>query len=108
MPAHWDHLQRMSALVYNRCMPKTDVITVRVSPDTKRRLEVLAEVTERTQSWLTESALQNYLNDQEWQVQRIQEGIAAADRGEYVEHERVLAWMESWGKDEEQAMPEPR
>jgi RHH-type rel operon transcriptional repressor/antitoxin RelB len=89
-------------------MPKSDVITVRVSPDTKRRLEALAQVTERTQSWLAESALKNYLEDQEWQVQRIQEGIAAADRGEFVEHECVMEWVDSWGTGQEKPMPEPQ
>lgn len=79
-----------------------------VSPETKRRLEALAQATERTQSWLAEAALQNYLDSEGWQVRRIQEGVAAADRGEVIENERVLEWAESWGTDHEKLMPEPR
>ena len=89
-------------------MAKSDVITIRVSPNMKLRLEALAKATERTQSWLAEAALNSYLEDQEWQIRRIQDGIAAADRGELVEHERVMEWMESWGSDHEKPMPEPQ
>ena len=89
-------------------MAKSDVITIRVSPDMKLRLEALARATERTQSWLAEAALNSYLENQEWQVQRIQDGIAAADRGELIEHERVMEWMETWGSDREKPMPEPQ
>ena len=89
-------------------MAKSDVITIRVSPETKLRLEALAKVTERTQSWLAEAALNSYLENQEWQVQRIQDGIAAADRGEFGEHKRVMEWIETWGPGDEKPMPEPR
>lgn len=89
-------------------MARSDVITVRIDPDTKRRLEQLSEATDRTQSWIAEAALKAYLKEQEWQVARIREGVEAADRGELVDHDRVVEWMNSWGTDHETEMPEPQ
>ena len=88
-------------------MAKTEVITVRVSPETKRRLEELSLATERPQSWLAEAAIQHYLDDQEWQIRRIQEGIAEADAGRLIDEERVLDWVASWGSGREKSMPQP-
>ena len=50
--------------------------------------------------------LRNYLELQAWQVAAIKEGIAAADRGEVVDHAEVKAWLESWGTERE--LPPPR
>jgi predicted transcriptional regulator len=88
-------------------VPRNDVVTIRVSPETKRRLEALDKATDRMQSWPAEAALESWLDDQEWQVQRIQDGITAADRGEVVDHERVMEWVESWGSAHEKPRPDP-
>ena len=57
--------------MYNAYVPRNDVVTIRVSPETKRRLEALAKATDRTPSWLAEAALEYWLDDREWQIQRI-------------------------------------
>ena len=88
-------------------MPKSEVITVRVSPETKRRLEALSQATERPQSWLAEAAIQHYLDDQEWQIRRIQEGIAEAAAGRVIDEERIFAWVSSWGTRDEKPTPQP-
>lgn len=38
-------------------------------------------------------------------VQGLKRGLAEAGRGEFIEHEKVLAWIESLGSDHELPMP---
>ena len=46
----------------------SDVMTVRVEPDVKQRLEKLAKATARTKSFLAAEAIRAYLDLNEWQV----------------------------------------
>ena len=86
-------------------MAASDVVTIRLSPELRRRLERLAKSTARTRSWLAVEALQKYLADNEWQVEAIEEGIRAADSGDVHEHEDVKAWVRSWGARRELKRP---
>jgi RHH-type transcriptional regulator, rel operon repressor / antitoxin RelB len=65
------------------------LVTVRVKPDVAARLEKLAESMERSKSYLAAEAIEEYLEIHEWQVQAIQEGIAAADRGETISFDEI-------------------
>ena len=67
----------------------TIVVTVRVKPEVATRLEKLAESMDRSKSYLAAEAIEEYLEIHEWQVQAIQKGIAAADRGETVSFEEI-------------------
>ncbi len=44
---------------------KTEVVTVRLRPEVKARLKVLAEATERTPAYLVSQAIEAYLTEQE-------------------------------------------
>ena len=63
------------------------LLTVRVKPDVASRLEKLAESMERPKTYLAAQAIEDYLSIQEWHDQAVQEGIAAADRGELIDFE---------------------
>ncbi len=71
-----------------------DVITVRLDPDMRRKLESLARATARTRSFLVTDAIQEYLEVNEWQVAAIQEGIRQADEEKLIPHEQVRAKWE--------------
>jgi predicted transcriptional regulator len=43
---------------------------------------------------LVNQALREYLKTHAWQVEKITQGIAAADRGELVDHDDVMREME--------------
>jgi predicted transcriptional regulator len=83
-------------------------LTLRLDADTKRRLEELAQATERSQTYLARQALQEFLATNEWQIRAIKEAVEEADRAGpegFIEQERVLGWLDSWGTDEEQDPP---
>ena len=86
-------------------MRRTAELTLRVSPDL---LASLDGATGRSRSKLAEEALAQYLDVQRWQLEGIRAAIEEADRGEPgVAHERVAAWLDSWGSDDERPPPEP-
>lgn len=87
---------------------RTATFTVRVDATAKKRLERLAKSTGRSRSFLAAEAISDYLDVNEWQVAGIKRAITSLDRGEGVPHERVKAWVESWGTDSERPMPKRR
>ena len=82
-------------------------ITVRVDVKLKERLEVAAANQNRSNSFVIGEAITDYLHIQELQDAGVRAAIASADRGEFIEHSRVKAWVESLGTENELPMPTP-
>jgi len=78
-------------------MAGSTTLTVRVTPQVKRRLESVALRVRRSKSFLAAEAIEEFLAVQEWQIAAVKEGIAAADRGNFVQHEDVRSWAASLG-----------
>jgi predicted transcriptional regulator len=76
---------------------RTASLTVRVPIQLKRRLEGLVKLTASNRSRLAVEALQSYVDDQESQLARIDQGIRDADAGRVVSHEEVKRYLQSWG-----------
>jgi RHH-type rel operon transcriptional repressor/antitoxin RelB len=66
-----------------------DVMTVRVEPEVKTKLDKLAKATARTKSFLIADAIREYVELNEWQVEAIQEGIRQADAGKLITHDKL-------------------
>ena len=87
-------------------MAESEMLTVRVSPETKKQLEALAKETKRSKSFLAAEAISSYLETQAWQLEQIKAGIADLDVGRTVSGDKVLAWIRSWGTANELPPPE--
>lgn len=76
-------------------MAQTATFTLRIPKPLKKRLEDLAEATDRPQAYLVMEALSGYIETQHWQVKAIQEAVKKADSPEakFVPHEQVVARM---------------
>jgi predicted transcriptional regulator len=85
---------------------KTPPVSVDLDPALGNRLAALAVALGRSQAWVIEQAVNEFLVQQEWQLSAIDEGIAAADAGRVVAHEDVVAWVQSWGQPDERPMPQ--
>ena len=79
--------------------------TIRVDEADKERLEALARSTGRSRSFLAAEAITEYLAVNEWQIARIKAAMEDLDRGEFIEHDAVRKWVESWGTDNELEPP---
>jgi len=63
--------------------------TVRLDEPMLEALDRLAEKTERPRSWLVARAIEDYVALNAWQIEKIEEGIAAADRGDFASDDEV-------------------
>jgi len=63
--------------------------TVRLDETTLGALDRLAEKTERSRNWLVSKAIEDYLALNAWQIDKIEAGIAAADRGDLAADDEV-------------------
>ena len=84
-------------------MAQSETMTLRLDAPTRRRLERLAKATARSKAFLAQEAIRAYVELNEWQVQAIEKGIAAADDGRLVDDDVVTAWLESWGSGRERS-----
>lgn len=72
----------------------SSTMTVRLGSDMKERLELLAEMTHRSKSYLAAQAINEFLITQEWQLIEIKKGIKEADEGHLVDHASILSIWE--------------
>jgi predicted transcriptional regulator len=88
-------------------LQSTTTISVRIPSRIKKQLNELAEATQRTTSFLTAEAIQNYISLQAWQVKSIQDAVKKADskKAKFAGHDEVMAWLDSWGTKNELRPP---
>ena len=69
----------------------TAAFTIRLDDEMLAKLDSLAADTDRSRSWIAAKAIESYVELNAWQIQRIKEGIAEADRGEFATEEELDA-----------------
>lgn len=77
-------------------MPGSTLISVRVSKDVAKRLERLAEATDRSKSYVAAQAIEEFLALQEWQVKAIQRAVDEADAGKLLSHPEARKRLARW------------
>jgi RHH-type transcriptional regulator, rel operon repressor / antitoxin RelB len=82
-------------------------LTIRIDDKTKERLEHLAAATARSKSYLVTSAINGFIEANEWQIREIKKAVKKADQpdAKFIDHEEVVKWVESWGTTKELAPP---
>lgn len=63
--------------------------TVRLDDTTIEALDRLAKQTDRSRSWLVSRAVEDYVALNEWQIAKIREGLADADRGDFASDQEM-------------------
>ena len=74
-------------------------VTARLDTDTKAQLEKLAAATSRSRSWLVAEAVKQYVAEQSWQVEAIQEGVRQAEAGAFASEAEVTEAFARWSVD---------
>ena len=87
-------------------MGKSAPLDVRLESSLNDRIAAVAKALDRSTSWVTNRAVEDFVSLQEWQLAAIDEGIAAAEAGRVVSHDDVVAWVASWGEPDE--LPAPK
>ncbi|MGH8708844.1 MAG: CopG family ribbon-helix-helix protein [Burkholderiales bacterium] len=72
----------------------SDPVTLRLDPETRKRLDKLAQATERSRAALAADAVRQYLDLNEWQTAAIEAGVQEANRGQLIDHAKLKAKWE--------------
>jgi predicted transcriptional regulator len=72
----------------------TEAFTIRTDSGIVQQLDYLAGSLDRSRNYLVNQALKEYLDAHAWQLEKIIQGIAAADRGELIDHDDVMQEMD--------------
>ncbi|MBM3775822.1 MAG: CopG family transcriptional regulator [Acidobacteria bacterium] len=66
---------------------------VPVTPEQETQLLQLAARTGRDAGQLLQEALKRYLEHEAWFAQEVEKGLGSLDRGEFIEHDDIVARM---------------
>jgi len=92
-------------------MPMTTMnsprLTMRLDPELKDWLEAEAKRRDRSASFVAKEAIVALKERTEGKRRMIAEAIAEADKGAFISEEKMTAWFESLGTENELPEPEP-
>jgi len=71
-------------------------MTIRLDDDVYDRLDVLAEATQRSKSFLAAEALRAFVETNEWPIVEIQAALKEADTGDFASDKDVAAMATKW------------
>ena len=77
-------------------MPGSSVLTLRLDPQLKKKLDRLSSAMNRSRSFLAAEAVREYVALNDWQIAEIKKGIAEADRGVFASDADVKATIRKW------------
>jgi predicted transcriptional regulator len=85
---------------------RSATFSIRLKPETKKRLAKLAKDSGRSANFLVSDAVESYVADQERMLAETRKADRQVKSGHYVRHEDMKAWLLSWGTDQE--LPPPK
>jgi len=74
--------------------PKS-AMEVNLTPDLQAKLSRLAAERGRDTQALVQEAIERFVDYDEWFLREVEKGLAAADRGEFIEHEDISKLIDS-------------
>ena len=84
-------------------------VAIKIDEDTRNRVKRLAEARQRSSHWLMLEAIRQYVEREEKREAFRQDGIRAWNEyqatGLHVTGDEVIAWLDTWGEENEQTAP---
>ena len=71
-------------------------ISFRLDSEKVAALDALAGSLDRDRTYILGEAIQSYLETQQWHLEQIEAGVAEADAGKVVSHQKVKAMAAKW------------
>lgn len=87
-------------------MPMT---SVRMPDQLMDKLETIAEKLDRTKGWIIKDAVNQYIeriDRKEKMLTETRQALSEIESGNVVDGDEVMAWIESWGSDNEKSAPQ--
>jgi predicted transcriptional regulator len=86
---------------------KAETFSVRLPDETKRQVDQLARLTNRSRSYIVKEAVEEYVRVRGAYLKELDEAVARAEAGIGHSGEQIFAWMKSWGTANELPSPIP-
>jgi predicted transcriptional regulator len=87
----------------------TRPIAIKIDNDTRERIKRLAEARHRTSHWMMREAIRQYVEREEKREAFRKDALDAwqeyRETGLHVTSDEVMAWLETWGEENETAAP---
>ncbi len=84
-------------------------IAIKIDDETRDRVKRLAEARHRSSHWMMLEAIRQYVEREEKREAFRQDGIRAWNEyqatGLHLTGDEVIAWLDTWGEENEQAAP---
>lgn len=77
-------------------MPGTHILTLRLDPKLKKKLDRLAIATQRSRSYLASEAIREFVTLNEWQIEEIKKAVEEADAGKFASDKEVQQLRTRW------------
>ncbi len=72
----------------------TEAFTIRAETEIVDKLDNLAELLDKSRNYLVNQAIKTYLQTNAWQIDKINQGIAASDNGDAINHDEMMREIE--------------
>ena len=83
------------------------LVSIRLPDDLRQEVDEFARLSKRSRSFVVKEAVAAYMEEQRAYMAAIDEAIVEADKGIFISGEKISAWLNSWGTDNELPPPEP-
>jgi predicted transcriptional regulator len=84
---------------------RSATLSIRLKPETKKRLAKLAKASGRSSNFLISDAVESYVADQERMLAEIRQADRQVKSGHYIKNDDMKAWLLSWGTEHELPVP---
>jgi predicted transcriptional regulator len=84
---------------------RSATLSIRLKPETKKRLAKLAKASGRSSNFLISDAVESYVADQERMLAEVRQADRQVKSGHYIKNEDMKAWLLSWGTEHELPVP---
>lgn len=83
-------------------------LSIRIDDTLRARLENAARAEDRSVSYMAQKAIESFVAAREYKAEIIMEAYnASLSEKHFISGEKMKAWVESWGTDDELAEPTP-
>jgi predicted transcriptional regulator len=86
---------------------RPDNLSVRIPPEIRQKVDVLARLTKRSRSYIINEAVASYVQSQSEFLKQIDEAVVAAETGVGHSKAQVFAWMDDWAEGNKRPLPKP-
>ncbi|MFZ0807564.1 MAG: ribbon-helix-helix protein, CopG family [Candidatus Sulfotelmatobacter sp.] len=77
-------------------MAVSSVLTLRLDPKLKKKLDLLSHATNRSRSFVAAEAIREYVELNNWQIEETMKAVAEANRGDFASDKSVARTMRRW------------